>query len=387
MKKCITKHLVLMLFIIASVNVFAQAVPEAGDPRNNINIPDFYRSKLSDVETALNTVRSGKVKTIADSPGGLPVYAVYYGEKDDFHSQANYNSAVGARNAAFYAKKTKETKPVLFFVGPVHGHEVEGMVGLVNLIQIAETGKDLRGKEWPLLKKGIEQCRVIILPCNNPDGRMRCPYDSFVGIPSLTMTKYGQGTHKDGSLWRWPHSKALHPMKGDVEILGCYYNNDGINPMHDDFFFPMAEETKAILKIARDEAPDMTVSLHSQQLPPCVHLPAYVPHFLKQKVADFGNHMNNYFKEEGLPHYSGSWEMKAQTDDEIFPPRKPFNLVSALHHISGTMSFTFECCHGTDNSDREYDSFSVTHDDILDIQLGLYQEMFNYVLENRLYWE
>ena len=31
--------------------------------------------------------------------------------------------------------------------------------------------------------------------------------------------------------------------------------------MHDEFFSPMAKETKAILKIARDEAPDISVSL------------------------------------------------------------------------------------------------------------------------------
>jgi hypothetical protein len=381
-------YCILATFICLSPQiVFSQVLPEAGDPPAKPNIPDFYKTKLADIYAELNTIKTGKVKAIAISPGGFPVYAVYYGEKDDFHPQANYNSAIGARNAAFYAKKTKKTKPVILFVGPVHGHEVEGMAGLVNLIHLAETGTDLRGKEWPLLTKGIEKCRLIILPCNNPDGRMRCPYDSFIGIPSLTMTKYGQGTHKDGNLWRWPQSKALHPMKGDVGFLGCYYNNDSINPMHDDLFFPMAEETKAILKIARDEAPDMTVSLHSQQLPPCVLVPSYLPFFLKERIANFANHLNKYFKEEGLPHYSDSWKAKAEVDDEKFPPKKSFNLVSALHHVSGTMSFTFECCHGTDNSDREYDCFSVTHDDILDIQLTLYQEMVNYVLENRLYWE
>lgn len=380
-------YLCTTFFVLTCFTAFPQVLPAPGDPPPNAGVPDFYKTKLSHIYDELSTVKKGKVKAIAISPGGYPVYAVYYGEKDVFRSQANYNSAIGARNAAFYAKKTKDTKPVLFFVGPTHGHEVEGMAGLINLVHIAETGRDFRGKEWPLLKEGIERCRVVILPCNNPDGRMRCPYDSFVGIPSLTMTKYGQGTRKDGTLWRWPHSKALHPMKGDVGILGCYYNNNGINPMHDDFFNPMAEETKAILDIARDEAPDMTVSLHSQSLPPCILAPSYLPHFMKERIAAFGNHMNDYFKGEGLPHYSGSWKMKAEIDDEKFPPRTSFNLVSALHHVSGTMSFIFECCHGTDNSGREYGNFPATHDDILDIQLGLYQEMFSYVLQNRLYWE
>ncbi len=31
----------------------------------------------------------------------------------------------------------------------VHGGEFEGIVGTVNLISVIETGKDLRGKEWP----------------------------------------------------------------------------------------------------------------------------------------------------------------------------------------------------------------------------------------------
>jgi hypothetical protein len=325
------------------------------------------------------------VETIATSPGGFPVYAVFYGRKDDLRSQANYNSAVGARNPAFYAKKTKETKPVVFFLGPVHGQEVEGMVGLINLIRIAETGKDLRGKEWSELKKNLDQCRVIIIPCGNPYGRQRCPYDSFVGLPGETMTKYGQGTQKDGTLWRWPHVKSLHPLKGDVGILGAYFNNNGINIMHDDFFFPMAEETKAILKIVRDEAPDMTVSLHSHSHPPCILQPAYVPYFMKERVAVLANQLNEQYKNAGLPYRADGWQSKAQVDDEKFPPKVSYNLISALHHISGTMSFTFECSHGT--IDDKIKMPHVNYDTILDIQLNLYQEMFRYLLENRLYWE
>jgi hypothetical protein len=118
----------------------------------------------------LEGVKLGEVKLIAESPGGLPVYAICYGAKDNFHSQANYNSAVAARNPAYYAKKTKAVKPVVFFLGPVHGQEGEGIAGLVNLIRVAETGKDCRGEEWSGLKSSFDKCRVIIVPCENPDG-------------------------------------------------------------------------------------------------------------------------------------------------------------------------------------------------------------------------
>jgi hypothetical protein len=387
MQNITIKYTVLSILLLFTQITFSQLPIEPGDPPNNTDIPDFYKSKLSDIKAEIAGLKIGKSQIVANSPGGLPVFAVYYGEKDDFKSQANYNSAVGAGNPAFYAKKTEKTKPVLFFIGPVHGQEIEGIAGMINLIQVAETGRDLRGKEWPLLKKGIEQCRVIIIPCSNPDGRARCPYNSFMGLPSLTMVKYGQGTHKDGTLWRWRPSKSLHPMKGDVGLLGAYFNDNGINIMHDDFFFPMAEETKAILKIARDETPDMTVSLHSCEYPPSVIEPAYAPFFMKERVVDFANQLNGYYKNEGLPHMEEGWKLETTIDDRKFPPKQSFNLTSALHHISGTMAFTFECCHGTNNTDIGLENFPVTYEDIVDIQLGLYQEMFNYIINNRLYWE
>lgn len=383
----ILSYLIILYFVFLSGKIYSQISVRAGDPPNNINLPDFYKSKLSDIESELSIMKVGKKEVIATSPGGLPVYAVYYGEKDNFQSQANYNSAVAGRNPAFYAKKTKDTKPVLFFLGPVHGQEGEGIAGLVNLIRIAETGKDCRGKEWRALKSNLDKCRVIIIPCGNPDGRKRCPYDSFVGLPGEIMTKYGQGTHKDGSLWRWPQVKSIHPIKGDVDLLGAYFNDNGINIMHDDFFSPMAEETKAILKIARDEAPDVTVSLHSQSYSPSILEPAYLPFFMKERVAELANHLNQCYKDAGLPHYPDGWQLKVKIDDKNFPPQASFNLISALHHISGTMAFTFECCHGVIDTDGKNRFAAASYDNILDLQLNLYQEMFSYVMKNRLYWE
>jgi hypothetical protein len=313
------------------------------------------------------------------------VHAVYYGEKEKVYSQANYNSAVAARNPAYFAQKGDNTKPVAFFLGPVHGQEVEGIVGLVNLIHVAETGKDHRGKDWPSLKSKIDQCRVIIVPCGNPDGRKRCPYNSFVGIPSSIMTKYGQGTRKDGSSWGWPQAKSLHPMYGDVGILGAYFNDDGINMMHDDFFDPMASETKAIIDIARSEVPDICVSLHSYGNPPRILHSAYVPVFLKNRIYQLTRRLNQRYKKSGLAYINEDWFNVPSVEDEKFPPVKSFNLISALHHVSGTMAFTFECSHGTIEGENQKPI--VTHADILDIQLVLYEEMLDYILENRLSWK
>lgn len=368
----------LLMLSLFPFSGFAQNKIEAGDPPNNTDIPSFFKSKLSDIDNEVRKIKTGDVKIITDSPGGLPVYVVYYGIKEDFKSQANYNSAVAAQNQSFYAHKDSTTKPVVFFVGPVHGQEVEGIVGLINLIHIAETGKDYRGKEWTSLQNKLKQCRTIIIPCGNQDGRRRCPYDSFVGIPTTIMTKFGQGTHKDGTSWGWPQAKSVHPMKGDVKLLGSYFNDDGINIMQDEYFNPMAKETKAILELARLEAPDITVSLHSHENRPIILQPAYVPMFMKKKTHQLALNLNQRLNVKGLPATPDDWFWQPRAEDENEPAKTTFNLVSAIHHISGSMSFTFECSHGS-VSEKEPNPI-VSYDDILDIQLMLYDEIFNAAL-------
>jgi len=376
----------IILICLGSINKSYSQVPiDVGDPPNNTDIPGYFKSRLIDIENELAEIKKGIVEIVATSPGGLPVYAVYYGEKDNLHSQANYNSAVAAKNPAFYAKKSSSTKPVVFFIGPVHGQEVEGIVGLVNLIHVAETGLDYRGKGWNSLKGKLEKCRIIIIPCANPDGRKRCPYDSFMGLHENMVTKYGQGTRKDGSMWGWPLAKSNHPMKGDVGILGSYYNDDGINIMQDEFFNPMAKETKAILEIARTEAPDITVSLHSHETPPAIYNPEYTAWFIKDRVFNLEKRLNSRYKIEKLSYTPDDLLQVPKKEDEKFPPQTSFNLVCALHHISGTMAFVFECNDGT-ISDRIPKSF-VTYENILDIELILYDEMLDYALKERLLWD
>lgn len=174
-------------------------------------------------------------------------------------------------------------------------------------------------------------------------------------------------------------------MVGDVGILGGYYNDDGINMMHDDFFAPMAAETKAILDIARTEAPDICVSLHSHQNPPRILPAAYVPWFMKKRVNELTRQLNLKHKNSGLAYTNEDWIGEPSVEDKDFPPKSSFNLISALHQISGTMAFTFECPHGTVPVANQKPI--VTHDDILDIQLILYEEMLDYVIENRQYWK
>jgi len=346
---------------------------------HDMEVPSFWKGRVEDVKEGVDAVSKGKVEVIAKSPGGRKIYLVSYGERDDFESQANYNSACGARNPVYYAHKTGKTKPVIFFLGPVHGQETEGIAGLVNLIHIAETGKDLRGKAWEDLAENISKCRVLIMPCGNPDGRARCPLDSFVGESRDTMAHYGQGSSKDGTDYGWPGTKRLHPMKGDVDFLGAYFNDDGINMMHDEFFNPMAEETKAIMRIAQMEAPDYIPVLHSHGNAPAVLQAAYVPRYIKEKIREFSHQLADRYESVGLPKHK---LRPPEEDGANFPP-PAFNLTSAVHHVCGGMSFTFECPHGL----KESVYAQVNHDQILDIQLILYDELLKFALAHPVVWE
>ncbi len=343
-----------------------------GEERQSL-VPAFWKGRLEDVEEAARDAKRGKATVIARSPGGRPVYLVEYGRRTEPQRTANYNSAVGAGAPSFYAHRPAGTPPVVLIIGPSHGHEVEGIVGLVNLLRVAETGKDWRGKEWMRLQGNLGRCRVMIVPIANPDGRARCPYDSFVGIPVEEMTRIGQGTRKDGTPYGWPGVKQRHPMRDDVGLLGAYFNDDGINLMHDEFFDPMAAETKALLRVAREGAPDFILNLHSHAAAPEIIPTSYVPRFCKEITAKFGERLVERYRREGLPA-GGIPEPKE--DGEKYPPPS-FNLTSALHHVCGGVSMLFECPHGA----KGWKYPQVTHEQILDVELILFEELLGFAAE------
>jgi hypothetical protein len=164
-----------------------------------------------------------------------------------------------------------------------------------------------------------------------------------------------------------------------VATLGAYWNNDAINLMHDEWFEPMARETRAWFKLAREEAPDFIVSLHSHAVAPSVEPTAYVPRRTKETLKEFGDRLQKRYAEAGLPHRAGG--PPAMEDGETFPPPS-FNLASALHHACGAVSFVYECPVGV--ATEPYPK--LTHEQILDLQLLLYDELFKFALEHPVQW-
>jgi hypothetical protein len=79
------------------------------------------------------------------------------------------------------------------------------------------------------------------------------------------------------------------------------------------------------------------------------------------------------YREAGLPAGKAP---EPSEDGESYPPPS-FNLTSALHHVCGGLSMLFECPHGL----QESQYLQVSHDQILDLELILYEELLAFAVE------
>jgi hypothetical protein len=190
---------------------------------------------------------------------------------------------------------------------------------------------------------------------------------------------YTEGRWKDGTLCEWPDCKKVHPIKEHVSLLGAYFNDDGINIMHDNFFGKMANETRALLDIAETEAPDFTMLLHGGgNMKNAILNPDHVSLFAKEKIHELALRIGAAAKKQNVPYTVTN----IQQDDRSAPCS--FNLVSALHHVCGTLSFTYESNQGLcyDNKHEWQDWETVlTFEEILLEHYILFEQTIRYALE------
>jgi hypothetical protein len=341
----------------------------------NRPLPGFWITDVEALGARWAGLKSGEARVVAKSPGGRLLHLVCFGPREELKSEANFNSAIGARQPSAYLDKDKRTRPVIFLVGPVHGQETEPLVSLVNLIQVMETGRDLRDRPQAALRDLGRRCRLLILPSGNPDGLARFEPRSSQGMTTAQSEFWGMGTWKDDTIALWPGSKRLHPHVGpSVGFLGCYFNDRGINPMHDEFFAPMSPEAPAILDVARREGPDLAVSLHSHASPPAVLRPAYVPLEIQEEVKSLAERYYALLDQAKLPH-----QKPPVPSPESGKNPAPFNLTSALYHTSGATAFTFESPRGV----IDPKACHVDFDQMLDLHLLLFEAMMRHELETK----
>lgn len=337
-----------------------------------MTVPDYWITDLDHIARLAETARRAAVRELTRSAGGRPVFAFCYGEKQAFESTANYSSACGARDRSCYAP-LRGKKPVVLLLGAVHGAEVEGTAALVNLIHCLEDGQDLRGDANAPLTEAANGLRLVIVPVCNPDGRARLPYESVLGMTMAEQRYWFQGTWKDGSLCDYPRCKTVHPIAGRCDHLGSYFNDDGVNLMHDNFFHPMARETQALLDLADAERADFIIQLHGGSNSCNSLLPTrYVTREAALAIHDLSLRCDEQARPEGL-----SFAVCPVPERESGETPPSFNLASALHHVCGAVSAVFE----SNQHVADYPGAKLTHDEVYRSHLILFEQLFKYADE------
>ncbi|MHC4243538.1 MAG: hypothetical protein ACYSU4_14125, partial [Planctomycetota bacterium] len=156
-KAAVTVYSMVVLFncaltIANAADINSMTLEQARQRVPDREIPNFWVGDVGGLDARFEKLTVGRAETIARSPGGRPIHLVTYGRKEKVEYKANFNSAIGAREPQAYMNKAARKKPVVLFVGPVHGAEVEALTGLINFINVMETGKDLRGRNQRKLR-------------------------------------------------------------------------------------------------------------------------------------------------------------------------------------------------------------------------------------------
>ncbi len=331
--------------------------------------PSFWKTDLEYIEkTYFDAKNCSEKRVLCKSAGDRPVYMLAYGEKKKLGS-ANYSSALGGRDKGCFSPSGQ--KPCVILIGAVHGQETEGVAAISNLISLLETGRDLAGKENDKLLSLARSIRLVLVPVANVDGRARVVPDSMIGRTFEELRYWGQGTWRDGSLCGWPECKRIHPIKDAAGFIGGYYNDDGINLMHDNFFHPMARETQAILDLCENEAADFVLHLHGGGNIKGGMLPTdYVTAECSQTIDKLYQRCQAIGDIEGLEFFHGAIP---GVPSGANPPS--FNLVSATHHVCGAVAACYESNEAI--LDEPGSNVRLTYEQILRMHEILFEECFS----------
>ena len=251
-------------------------VPEAY-LQERADIPSFWISTVDDVAAFLyRQVKKGHIEVIGRSAGGRPIRAVFYGNARQGKGTSTFSGSLGFRDVRAYRGSDHE-KTVYWGIAGVHGFEPEAIVGMVNLISVIETGKDLRGKAWPEITEQVAKLdRLVLIPIVNPDGRARIPIrmGAHQGSDNTVHEYLNTGGNPDGTIIGWPQIKEFIPLDfGKPVFPGGYPNDAGVNIQHDDFLGKKQPETQALFDLAAIERPDLVLNMHTGAIYMNMHRP------------------------------------------------------------------------------------------------------------------
>ncbi|MBI4910652.1 MAG: hypothetical protein HY820_43970 [Acidobacteria bacterium] len=351
-------------------------------------IPPFWVGSVQEVTGFLDArVRKGKVAAIGKTAGGRPIRAVFYGTPRARRGSTTFSGSLGFRDVKAYLGPDS-AKKVYWGMSSVHGGEFEGIVGTVNLLAVIETGKDLRGREWPEITAAAEKIdRLILIPIANVDGRARVPLRMIrhQGTSDRVHEYFNTGAKADGSNLGWPQCKEFIPLDfTKVQFPGGYPNDAGVNIQHDDFFGVRQPETDALLALAARERPDLTMNMHTgaQFIHP---LRSFIEPALMPWFETLYRRMMKRFAMAGLqPTRDGERE-----SDPARERMSTFNLDTAINLHCGALAVLVESpAHNHSNAKRDGKLVNFTPEELLDAQLICHQEAMKFLVETggRVKW-
>jgi len=348
--------------------------------RETENIPEFWLSTYEEVTSFLeNNVHKGKVEIIGKSAGGRAIRAVFYGSPRQGRGTTTFSGSLGFRDVCAY-RGPDHDKKVYWGMSAVHGGEFEGIVGTVNLISIIETGRDLRGKEWPEITDIISRLdRLILIPVVNPDGRVRIPLrmEAYRGTDYTVAEFLNTGGKPDGTITGWPQIKEFIPMDFSLPgFPGGYPNDAGVNIQHDDFFGDRQPETQALFNLAESERPDLILNMHTGAVYPLMLRPFGEP-VLYPVFDSLFKYVHSKLAVEGLqdtndPGIEGDSKRVRMGD---------YNLDGALNLHCGALSVVVESpSHSFSGTNGKGKPALLSPDMLIDAQLFIHQEAMRFLV-------
>ena len=345
------------------------------------NIPPFWITSLEDIADYLfRTVKKGQVEIIGTTAGGRPMRAVVYGRARQGKGTSTFSGALGYGNVKAYRGPDHEMT-VYWGIAGIHAFEYEGIVGVVNLVSILETGKDLRGKAWPEITEIAAKIdRIVLIPVTNPDGRARIPLRMALhrGTDNTVGQYLNTGGYPDGTLIGYPQVKEFVPIDlGRSVYPGGYTNDAGVNLVHDDFFGDKQPETKALFDLAARERPDLIINMHTG----ATYINLYRPVCEAVMSPVFDSLYVTVHRRLTIENLQGTKDLS-----RIRPERVdgfPFNLDAALNMHCGALSVCVESPgHSAFAKTSSGEIITHTPDRLLDAQLFVHQESMRFLAES-----
>jgi len=346
------------------------------------NIPEYWVSSLDGVNRFLDEqIHAGVLTTIGTTAGGRPIRAVFYGRARQGKGTTTFSGSLGFGDVRAYTGPDYERKVYLGMAG-VHGGEFEGIVGIVNLLSVLETGKDLRGKLWPGITAATTSLdRLILIPIMNPDGRARVPLrmEQHRGRDETIPEYFNTGGWPNGKIIGWPQCKQFIPLDfSKTQFPGGYPNDNGVNIQHDDFFGRMQPETESLMQLTARERPDLILNMHTGAVFPLMHRPFAEP-LLTPVFDELFRRVHTQLTAEGL---QASKDPAKEGNPRRVDAMAPYNLDTALNLNSGALAVVIESpSHAASTAERGGQALLWTPDDLVNIQLICHQEAMKYLAE------